>query len=238
MKPARLRSMSSEEITLQGQQETTANGRNKTTNNKKPTWWKRFKEWTKKDKTFTDWCIAAFTFVLAVTAIYQFGVMGGQLDTMRKDQRPWVGLTFTIALNNNALQVGEPIKAVAHVVNDGKTPARSVTGHIVIEMVKNGEEPRLNYDLRHSRFTTGALFPNQSEEYRAVASVPPVTQAESDDFDQRKSFVVVYGIVSYRDFFGKWHWTKMCNLFTTKPPNAIGGVTAILCADYGDIDGN
>jgi hypothetical protein len=64
----------------------------------------------------------------------------------------------------------------------------------------------------------------------------PVTQAELDDFNQVKCFVIVYGIVSYSDFFGTWHWTKICGFFPK--PNAGGGVTAKPCADYADIDSN
>ena len=66
--------------------------------------------------------------------------------------------------------------------------------------------------------------------------IAPVTQAELDDFNQVKCFVIVYGIVSYSDFFGTWHWTKICGFFPK--PNAGGGVTAKPCADYADIDSN
>ena len=41
----------------------------------------------------------------------------------------------------------------------------------------------------------------------------PVTQAELDDFNQVKCFVIVYGIVSYSDFFETWHWTKFAVSF-------------------------
>jgi len=57
--------------------------------NNKGNRWKRFRDWAKQNSSFTDWCIALFTLVLAVAAVYQFIIMGGQLDEMRKDQRPW-----------------------------------------------------------------------------------------------------------------------------------------------------
>jgi hypothetical protein len=237
--------MNTKEITPENQTETTANVGKEAAKNEKPSLGKRFIDWMKKDKTFTDWCIAAFTFVLAGAAIYQFVIMGSQLDTMRKDQRPWLDLTFTT--NSNALQVGDPITAMAHVVNNGKTPARAITGDVVIEMIKNGEKSKLNYPLPHSRFTVGALFPNRPMDSPVFSRVRtasdgisveanPVSQAELDDFNQVKSFIIVYGIVSYRDFFGTWHWTKICGYFPK--PNATGGVTAKWCADYGDIDGD
>jgi hypothetical protein len=237
--------MNSEEATAKGHTETNANAGKETAANEEPSWWRRSKQWMQKDKTFTDWCVAAFTFILAAAAIHQFVIMGGQLDTMRKDQRPWIDLTFTS--NSNALQVGYPITAAAHVVNEGKTPARAVTSDIVIEMVKNGDEPRLDYPLPHSRFTTGAVFPNRpmdSPVFNRVRTAAdgvsvetdPVTQAEFDDFNQGNSFIVVYGTVSYKDFFGTSHWTRMCGFFAK--PGGTKGFSAKQCTDYADIDGN
>ena len=225
--------MNSGKITPKDQQDATANTGNETTNDEKPHWWPRLKEWVKKGKTFTDWCIAAFTFVLAVAAIYQFIIMGRQLDTMRKDQRPWIDLSFNP--NGNALQVGSSITAVAHLVNGGKTPAKDISGDIVITLVKNGEEPRFDYPLPHSRFTTGALFPSRPMDPAVFSRVRTaadgvsvetdlLTQAEFDDFNQEKSFIVVYGMVSYKDFFGISHWTKICGFFPK--PSGTKGVTA------------
>lgn len=223
----------------------TTNAKKQTAKSNTPSSWNQVVEWAKEGKTFTDWCVAVFTFVLAAAAIYQFTVMNGQLDTMRKDQRPWIDFTF--ASNTNALQVDSPITTMVHMVNGGKTPARSVTADIVIKMVKNGEEPKLDYPLPHPRFSTGALFPNRpmdSQVFSRVrtasdgvsAETAPVTQAEFDDFNQVNSFIIVYGIVSYRDFFGTWHWTKVCAYFPKI--NSTRGVTAKTCTDYADIDGN
>src|SRR4051812_8111045 len=44
--------------------------------------------------SLTDRIIAVFTGVLACAAIYQFVIMGNQLDTMRKEQRPWIKVSF------------------------------------------------------------------------------------------------------------------------------------------------
>ena len=106
--------------------------------------------------SLTDRIIAFFTFVLACAAIYQFVIMGNQLDTMRKDERPWLKIDFTL----NTLQANQPIAGTIHVVNNGKTPARAITADMAIERVRNGELPRLTYPLPHPRFTTGLLFPN------------------------------------------------------------------------------
>lgn len=40
--------------------------------------------------SLTDWLLAIFTGALVAAAIYQFIIMGGQLDVMRKDLRAWI----------------------------------------------------------------------------------------------------------------------------------------------------
>jgi hypothetical protein len=188
----------------------------------------------------TKW-IAIFTFFLAAAAIYQFIILNRQLDTMRKDQRPWLKLDFSL----NNLAVGQPITATMHIVNNGKTPARVVRGDMAIERVKNGELARLNYPLPHSGFTTGLVFPNVPVDapitmVRNSATGTPendlLMQSELDDFQHLRIFFVVYATVYYKDFFRVDHWTKMCAVET--PINVPGTFTGQNCTNYGDIDAN
>ncbi len=104
--------------------------------------------------SLTDWLLAAFTLVLAAAGIYQFIILDSQLGVMRKDQRPW--LKLDLALNN--LVVGQPITATMRIVNNGKTQARVLWGDMAIERVKNGEGPRLDYPLPHSRLLLAWSF--------------------------------------------------------------------------------
>jgi hypothetical protein len=189
----------------------------------------------------TKW-IAIFTFFVAAAAIYQFIILNSQLDTIRKDQRPWLKLDFTF----NNLVVGEPITATLHMVNNGKTPARVVWGDMAIERVKNGELARLNYPLPHSRFTTGLLFPNAPPSDALVTMMrnsatntpenEPFMQSELEDFQHLRIFFVVYATVHYKDFFGVDHWTKMC--VAEVSANAPGTFTGQNCTNYADIDAN
>lgn len=207
-----------------------------------PSRWERFKQWAKKDKTFTDWCIAAFTFVLAGAAIYQFIIMGSQLDTMRKDQRPWIKVTFTPF----PLQSLAPVGGKIHLVNNGKTPARIVRGDFAVEPVKNGDQVEFHYPKAHVVTTTGMISPNDIPvdvpvERKKLASdgntleSDPLTGAEFENLQPRINvFFVVYGTVSYSDFFGNDHWTKFCEFMV--PGNAIGSVTAQRCTNYSDVD--
>ena len=194
-----------------------------------------------KRSSLTDWLIASFTFVLAGASIYQFVIMGSQLDTMRKDERPWVKIDFTLS----PLPVNQPITCIVQVVNNGKTPDRAISADIAIERVKNGEQPRLDYGLAHSRFTTGLLFPTVPRDV-PITMVHPgpngatendlLMQSELEDFQHLRIFFVTYATVHYKDFFGVDHWTKMCMAST--PPGVSGTFTGQNCTNYGDVDTN
>jgi hypothetical protein len=205
--------------------------------------WTRLREWAKEGKTFTDWCIAAFTLVLAVAAIYQFIIMDAQLDTMRKDQRPWL----KVSLAPFGMQALAPIGGTVQLMNSGKTPARGIVhGDFVVEKVKNGEKPKLDYPAPHVTFTVGMIAPNDPMEpipvdrrrFAADGSneSDPITQPELDDLKHSKIFFVVYGTVYYSDFFGSSHWTKFCTYVVA--PDTSGSVTAQKCTDYADVDKN
>ena len=191
--------------------------------------------------SLTDWLLAAFTFVLAAAGIYQFFILNSQVSVMRKDQRPWLKLDFTL----NNLVVGQPITATMHIVNNGKTPARAVWGDMAIERVKNGESARLNYPLPHSRFTTGSVFPNDPVDAPITMTRPSasgttenelVMQSELEDFQNFRIFFLVYGTVYYKDFFNVDHWTKRC--MVVAPLNVAGTFTGQNCTNYGDVDAN
>jgi hypothetical protein len=198
--------------------------------NNKGNRWKRFRDWAKQNSSFTDWCIALFTLILAVAAIYQFIIMGGQLDEMRKDQRPWVSVSFSY---NVDLHANTPISVILSIVNKGKTPARAIKGDVAIDLVKNGEEPQLNYPLPHARFTTGLIFPG--DPYNMPIEGNVVTQREFDDSQNGRLFFVAYANVSYKDFFGIEHWTKYCTAIVSKTANSFTGKN---CTNYGDVDAN
>ncbi len=195
--------------------------------------------WTRQD--FTDWAIVLFTGVLAGAGVYQFIVLGGQLDDMRKDQRPWVEISF----KNGTTQLNAALSYTITIVNKGKTPARAITADMAVDEVKNGEEPRLDYPLPHGRFHTGLAFPNDPIEYPVFKVVPSddgkstknyvLGQPEFDNFQAGKTFFVMYAIVSYSDFFGTKHWTRRCAAWVSQNAQSFSGQK---CTNYGDVDTN
>jgi hypothetical protein len=203
----------------------------------------RFRElW--KQCSLTDQIIAFFTGILAAASIYQFILMGSQLDTMRKDQRPWIKVTFSLG----ALQTLAPIGGAIHLVNNGKTPARGIVkGDFVVERVKNGEQPKLDYPLPHTRFTTGMITPNDTpqdvaiERMRSIdntVEIDPLMASELEDFNQVRIFFVVYGTVHYSDFFGTDHWTRFCTVVLPSNPPPNSSMTGQSCTKYSDVDSN
>jgi hypothetical protein len=191
--------------------------------------------------SLTDSCIMFFTGVLAAAAIYQFIIMGGQLDVMRKDQRPWIKLTFD---RLNVKGVGSPIGGFLRANNDGKTPAKQYAGKCAMEKVRIGDQPKLDYG-NAVNFTGGTIFPNdpqaracniQQTIYHPTGPADEaviLTKTDSEDYANGRIVFVAYGSVSYSDFFHVQHWTKYCAFFAMPEE-----VTVQNCTDYNDVDNN
>lgn len=190
-----------------------------------------------KNSSLTDWLLTMFTGVLAAASIYQFTIMNGQLDEMRKEQRPWIKVIF----DSDPLKALGAVGGVAHLVNKGKTPAKGIAADMLIERIKNGEQPKLDYSVSHVQFSQGSLFPDESADVHVrrlrnissdTADSDLLTESEFDDFRHNRIFFIVYGTIRYTDFFGIDHWTKFCEFAGN------GTATAKRCSDYNDVDSN
>jgi hypothetical protein len=72
-------------------------------------------------KEYSNLAVAAFTLMLAASAIYQFCIMDGQLDETRKDKQAWMTIgTSTTPLFHTGQQ---PVTVRIVEENFGKTPA-------------------------------------------------------------------------------------------------------------------
>ena len=75
----------------------------------------------------------------------------------------------------------------------------------------------------------GVNYPNNPEN---VPFKVPFTSTEAEAFRNNKLYLVIYGTVTYTDFFKVQHWTKFCYPFyETSAP-------ALSCAQYNGIDTN
>jgi hypothetical protein len=192
--------------------------------------------------SLTDWLLAAFTFVLAACGIYQFIILNNQLSVMRKDQRPWMRIS---------LQDGTVLRPLVNkfgtiqIINNGRTPARAISGSVVLQSIRLGEVSRFDYPNPHMTFTESVLFPNTAPVNMDVTRMHMSTggtleqdllsQSEFDDFG-KSLFFLVYGKVTYSDFHGIQHWTKFCAVIM--PSDFHGFYPGKPCTDYNDIDTN
>jgi hypothetical protein len=206
---------------------------------------KQFVEWAKHDKNFTDWCVAAFTFVLAVAAIYQFSIMNGQLDSMRKDQRAWVTVSvgdpqFTKDGASGNMTVSVP----AVVTNSGKTPARQSSTDIVVDTVENGQSPTFAFDdVPRTWSTIGVILPNapfkvDAPMLRSLVKGHPeprvLSTADYQELVDGKDYIVICARSTYVDIFGKAHWHHFCAFNSPSTKGTL--VTARACTNYNDVD--
>jgi len=191
-------------------------------NNDKPSWWQRFKSWMNEGKSFTDWCVAGFTLVLAIAAIDQFSVMGEQLTEMRRQidisERPWISveaapendLTFV-----NGRQAALGIKL--SVKNVGKSIAKGI--QIDAKLFPTAVDVPASPDAAKSqrqlcdhpeRSPVGQfdLFPtdNPQEQVLGISAIPSAIDAQAVTSRENKSrtFVGFYvvGCISYHFSFG------------------------------------
>jgi hypothetical protein len=116
-----------------------------------------------------------------------------------------------------------------HLTNVGKTPAKYIEADLFIESVKNGREPLLNKSSFLTSLTTGVFFPNVPADFLA-----PYTLLQSDweDYREGRSFLVIYGRVTYKDVFQTEHWTDYCEFHALNP----GTYTTRKCTDYNNTD--
>jgi hypothetical protein len=147
---------------VKDREETAAKGAENLANN--PTRWQRFKEWVKDNKTFTDWCMATFTFVLAAAAIYQFTIMRGQLDTMRGQlgemqkqtvltERPWVKIKQRI-INPLTFNVGGRASGIPIAMMTVEDTIENIGPTVAVDVLS--WEGVIPVDLNHSISTARA----------------------------------------------------------------------------------
>jgi hypothetical protein len=214
--------------------EITAKRANETTERKKLSRWQRFKEYA-KTSSITDWCIASFTVVLAAAAIYQFIIMGGQLDVMRKDQRAWIAVA-----QKSGITIGVNIAPTVSLgfTNTGKTPATNIAGNFYVEVVPNGQNPQFEATTMHTTVVQGVILPNAPQEIQASrrrlaadttdqGESDPLTNVEKSALDDGKAWIAVHGTVSYRDIFHVRHWIKFCFWSDLRP-----GITVLWVAPH------
>jgi hypothetical protein len=170
---------------------------------------------------------------IAVAIIYGLQLQAMR-QTMRIDQRPWIKVTA----NFDPIEPLKPVVVKGQFIDNGKTPAKAVESHLVVEKIANGTFPQFGYPEPHLRFRNSLLFPGDPHEFTVTYPVDEnsvLSQKEFDDFNANKFFFVFYTRVEYTDFFNVKHWTQVC---VFQGPKTGGVITSYPCTAYRDVDSN
>jgi len=196
-----------------------------------------------KRSSLTDWLLTAFTLVLAVVAIYQFVIMSGQLEAMkdqvkvaRRDQRPWIKVTFTKSdLKAFSSDLGE-----VRFSNIGKTPALQFHAVYRVEFIDVRQAPDLDLTGIASDVTTGTVFPGddpiQKDPVQRIVGdkLAYFTPEEVEDYGRGDKYVVFVIRVTYTDSTGADYWTQYCTFHGEHEQP----VPARTCTNYNSTDQN
>lgn len=237
-------------------------------------YWRQLIEMSNQTRLFGEQADRAVIQHLGNTAatIRQLELLGQQVSATRlqaeaiavqtrQDQRPWIRFDFgdpnipheTV---NWIVAVDQPLVTPVRFTNIGKTAALDVHSFIVVELVKNGSDPKIPKHFgsiaeakRHGGHRTatvnlgsGVIYPGShiSDMVPRLEIVNQQIQPKRLSTDEKNDLIAktvhmrVFGEVRYMDVFGIHHWTKFCK------ESLIDGQEASTsqCAAYGNVDRN
>lgn len=173
-------------------------------------------KWMKAEK-FSDWCIVAFTGVLAGSSIYQFNVMRGQLDQMQNSGRPYI---FTdLAFGELPIEKFNTIAITPFMFNAGTSPA---TGIVLSQpMIDIETDTELDNRLDNCSFKypdkpqEDVLAPAGSPESRhAIRTVKSrfIPDEERKLIVAGQEEIVITGSIKYSGILGGDFVTNYCSI--------------------------
>lgn len=202
--------------------------------NKKPSLVSRASDWARHNHGPV---VAVATCLLFAIGAIQAGIFIKQLDVIRKDQRPWIKVEMIGSRGMAFTEETPALKPGIKLTNTGKTPSKSISAQVFIEEVKNGEVPQFNAPIFHT-LDIGAMFPNSPEEIAPDGNWQYyLSDAAYQKFYLSKTiFFVFYSTVTYKDVFGRDHWTKYCVVIY--PGSVSVPYKSLECTKYNDTDNN
>jgi hypothetical protein len=113
---------------------------------------------------------------------------------------------------------GDPLTATFTFRNVGKSAALDVGIKAEVQMLKAGIEPNFAYSKPPRNWQrAGMVYPNDPpvafpfSAFDKDGSAHIISDSEWNDFKAGKIYVSSYGEVTYKDIFGKAHWTHFCS---------------------------
>jgi hypothetical protein len=161
---------------------------------------------------------------------------------MRQDQRAWVEITMIGDTTKTPIDPRQPIVIPLKITNAGKTRGIGIKIRAEVEVVSKNAEPTFKYTKYHG--VTGMIYKDQSFEITADTHMEdkqlhkivdrPLGQADYDDLNTGRSYIVYFASVRYKDIFGIEHWTHFCGWHAY----VTGAFTAGKCTAYNGADNN
>lgn len=168
--------------------------------------------------------------------------------SLHLDQRAWIG---PAQRGDFQWKIGDQMRFPSRIVNTGKTPAiavESVTTSTTMSLEEMPEftyEPGTGHPTIHNRsailYGSGSNpitfdLPVYKKGTRSgeILKLTPTLLAE---MQSKKSFILIYGRITYQDVFGVGHWTNFCSIYPE--PNQAASQLAEAqkrCIAYNAID--
>lgn len=176
------------------------------------------------------------------TNVAQQGVFDADMN-FRRDQRAWIQITVGTA----KIVVAAPLEVSIHQVNIGRTAAKKVITKVIVELVRNGNDPAFGQRHPVTNYITAVLYPNTPGDFvaklhspndtSATSPVIPLSRNDLDDFINGRVYLAIYGRVEFTDIFNTDHWVNFCS-WQSGSANDILNYTAAKCTAYNDLDSN
>lgn len=197
-----------------------------------------------------EWWLVIFTLILGVVTAHifynQLGATQRQAEDIKQqthdierqielDQRPFVEIWAPRVPPPHILEYKHIVWTV-YLRAVGK-PARDVHMTAVSEIIPAESSPALLGTLSHLSPLAdfGIRFPDYPKEPVPVPSLLPITHTDLDNLADGKAYVVVLGVVKYRDTVNKEHWTHFCNYFSPKNDAVFAAQS---CVEFNNVDDN
>ena len=106
----------------------------------------------------------------------------------------------------------------------------SVAGHFYVDVLPSETAPRFEIaegGIADAEWLSNVIYPNDEQHARFPRTNRAVRNARNPSLrftydevvglKEGKMYMVVYGILTYRDIFDTPHWTKYCGFYTAEP---------------------
>jgi hypothetical protein len=172
---------------------------------------KKKREWNwERDGIIGLW-IAAFVGLAAVVvgsmdSGAQRGAMQRQLDELRDEQRPWIGIT--VALDEP--KAGLPLKLSVQYINVGHKPAFKVAVYAMLKPWPVGPIEEIPANILHGEEGGNVFLPGMSSSTRMkIDNDAPVNQAFIDELKSNPNKLWLVARAEYVDGDNKPHFTSI-----------------------------